>query len=101
MPTRTRSLDIETLTRIAQILKCIAHPVRLSVVEILDQEERLTVGELREKTGLEQSLLSHHLIKMKDKGVLVSERKGKHIIYSLKDRHIVRIFDCMEKCKLL
>lgn len=101
MAVTARSFDAQTLARIAEILKCIAHPARLSVVEALEEHKRLAVSELREHTGLEQSLLSHHLIKMKDKGLLVSERQGKNIFYSLKDRHIVRIFDCMEKCELL
>ena len=97
----TSALSPDQLNRVAEILKTIAHPVRLSVLETLAELGRLSVSELQEKTGIEQSLLSHHLIKMKDKGVLVSNREGKSIIYELADRHIISIFSCMEKCTLI
>ncbi|WP_020532162.1 ArsR/SmtB family transcription factor [Flexithrix dorotheae] len=93
--------DAETLLKVAEILKTIAHPVRLSILELLENKEKLTVSELMKGTGIEQSLLSHHLIKMKDKGVLKSEREGKNIFYTLADKHIVNIFDCMEGCSII
>ncbi len=101
MTSTLSALDSGELRRIAEILKCIAHPARLRVVEVLNEKERLNVTELRKYTGLEQSLLSHHLIKMKDKGVLVSERQGKNIFYALTDTNITKIFDCMSNCQLI
>jgi DNA-binding transcriptional ArsR family regulator len=80
----------------AGVLKCIAHPVRLLVLEILGMNMELTVSEIIEKTGVEQSLLSHHLNKMKDKGVLKAERDGKNIFYSISDHQIVRVLDYVE-----
>ena len=94
-------IDAETLMKVAEILKTIAHPVRLSILEMLDAHKQLTVSELKEGTGIEQSLLSHHLIKMKDKGVLTSTRNGKNSYYELADTHLVKIFDCMQNCSLV
>lgn len=94
-------VDPERLKRVAEILKTIAHPVRLSIIESLQEKKQLTVKEIQEITKIDQSLVSHHLIKMKDKGVLTSERAGKNIYYSLVDRHITSIFSCMEECTLL
>lgn len=91
----------DMLLRVAEILKTIAHPVRLSVMEFLGSLGPLSVSELQEKTGIEQSLLSHHLIKMKDKGVLKSHRDGKNQYYQLADVHIMQIFACMENCSLI
>lgn len=93
--------DVKTLNKVADVLKTIAHPVRLSILEALEQRPSLTVSSLIEHTGIEQSLLSHHLIKMKDKGILKSQREGKHVIYSLEDPHILKIFECMEKCSII
>ncbi len=94
-------IDPERLNRVAEILKTLAHPVRLSIVESLQESRELTVKELQEITNIDQSLVSHHLIKMKDKGILHSERVGKNIYYSLVDQHITKIFSCMEDCTLL
>jgi len=93
-------VDAAVLMKVAEILKTIAHPVRLSILEMLDAHDRLTVSELKEGTEIEQSLLSHHLIKMKDKGILRSEREGKNIYYELADSHIIKIFECMQGCSL-
>jgi len=38
---------------------------------------------------------------MKDNGVLVSEKKGKQVFYSIADRKLLSIFDCMESCDLI
>ena len=51
--------------------------------------------------GCEISMMSHHLSKMKDNGVLISEKKGKQVFYSIADRKLLSIFDCMESCDLI
>ena len=98
---KQRNINPEKLERVAEVLKTIAHPVRLSILEVLESYGRLTVSDLKEKTKTEQSLLSHHLIKMKDKGVLKANRQGKNIYYQLADTQITKIFDCMENCSFI
>ncbi|MGB1248921.1 MAG: ArsR/SmtB family transcription factor [Chitinophagales bacterium] len=95
-----RNLSIEKLAMVANVLKTISHPVRLEILEVLEVEEPLSVAIIKEKieTEVEQSMLSHHLIKMKDKGILASKKQGKYIYYSIIDRQVLKIFDCMEKC---
>ena len=95
-----RVFDFQKLERVANILKTISHPVRLEVLEALEQEDSLTVNVIREKISIpvEQSMLSHHLIKMKDNGVLTSLKKGKYIYYRIADRSILGIFDCLDNC---
>ncbi|MGB0166988.1 MAG: ArsR/SmtB family transcription factor [Luteibaculum sp.] len=98
-----RNLDVQKLANVADVLKTIAHPVRLEILEILEVAEPKSVGELQQglKTAVEQSMLSHHLIKMRDHGILTSHKEGKHMYYALKDRSILKIFDCMEQCDFL
>lgn len=93
-------IDPVKLGKIANVLKVIAHPVRLEVIELLLQKKELTVGEIRDRLDIEQSLLSHHLTKMKDKGVLYSTRQGKHVIYHVAIDEIATIFECMSHCNL-
>lgn len=99
---KRRNIPIEKLQKVAEILKAISHPIRLEILEILECNGSSTVTEIREKlaTEIEQSLLSHHLIKMKDKGVLRSQKQGKFIYYAITDPAITGIFDCMEKCSV-
>ena len=81
------------------MLKAVAHPVRIAIIDILDQSERLSVSELQELLGIEQSLLSHHLSNLRDKGILTTQRDGKNVYYSLTDRTITGIIDCINGCK--
>ena len=91
-------LSIERIQKMAETLKVIAHPTRLSILRLLKKEGSLSVSEIQTKLACdcEQSMLSHHLIKMKDKGVLKSDKSGKFISYSLVNDNICKIFDCMK-----
>ncbi len=90
----------ERIARIAQILKGIGHEVRLMLIELLHQKGGRSVQELQEALGIEQSVLSHHLAKMRDLGLLDTERDGQRIRYHLKDEELARIIECMEKCDI-
>ncbi len=98
-----RNISAEQLEMVAIVLKAISHPVRLEILEILEVEEPQSVSAIKEQLSVEveQSMLSHHLIKLKDKGILVSQKEGKRILYRIKDRQILKIFDCMEKCSFI
>jgi ArsR family transcriptional regulator len=91
-------LSAEKLEKAAFILKTIAHPLRISIVDILRTYDKLSVNEICEKLGSEQSLTSHHLSNMKLKGILQAERSGKNIYYSLKLREVINVLHCMERC---
>ena len=97
-----RNISVDKMQKVAILLKTISHPVRLQILEVLEEREPLDVTTIRENIEIEveQSMLSHHLIKMKDKGVLQSQKDGKSVYYSLRDRQVLKIFDCMEKCDL-
>jgi DNA-binding transcriptional ArsR family regulator len=100
METLRRRLSFDKLNSIAKILKVVSHPVRLEILEILEAEEPLTVSEIKDRvsTDIEQSMLSHHLIKMKDNNILRSYKQGKNSYYSLMDRTMMSIFDCIGVC---
>ena len=80
----------ETLERMAETLKAIAHPVRLQIVNILMTGER-SVGELVRTLGTKQSLTSQQLSILKSRGVLKSRRNGNVVFYSLKNTGIKNI----------
>ncbi|MEW6658760.1 MAG: metalloregulator ArsR/SmtB family transcription factor [Thermodesulfobacteriota bacterium] len=63
-------------------LKALADTHRWAVIDML-QDGSKTVGELIDRLGLEQSLLSHHLKILRDEGLIVSMREGKRVRYRL------------------
>ncbi len=91
-------VDKLKLERAAYVLKSVAHPVRISIIDLLEQREKLTVTELQQVLEIEQSLLSHHLTNMRDKGVVETQREGKKVYYFLADSTITDIIDCIQAC---
>ncbi len=95
-----KDLKIPKLEKAAYILKSIAHPSRLAIINILSQQEWLAVSEISNELEIEQSLTSHHLNIMKMKGVLESKREGKNIKYKLKLTEVKEVISCIEHCDL-
>lgn len=91
-------VDKERLDKAAFILKTMAHPTRLAVICMLDKNGPMTVNDLCEQTGCEQSLLSHHLSNMKVKGLLKAERDGQNIYYSLRETKLMGIMQAIDGC---
>ncbi len=83
----------------AYTLKAISHGTRLCVISLLSKTDELNVSEIGDKLQCEQSLLSHHLTDMRAKGILNCRRDGKNCFYSLKNRHITKILDCIRECQ--
>jgi ArsR family transcriptional regulator len=93
-----QKLDIELMDQAAYTLKAISNGTRLCVISLLSEQEELNVSQLGEKLNCEQSLLSHHLTDMRAKGILNCRRDGKNCYYSLKNKQIVQILDCIRTC---
>jgi ArsR family transcriptional regulator len=89
-------LTPEQLERAASMLKAVAHPMRLSILQLLEREGKLAVNEICEKLSTEQSLTSHHLSNMKLKGILSCEREGQRVLYYLKITELSNLLRCME-----
>lgn len=91
-------LTAEQVEKSANMLKAIAHPVRIAILNHLDNDKQLSVKEISGLLGTEQSVTSHHLGILKDKGILLSRREGKNIYYYIKDANITNIIECIGGC---
>lgn len=94
----TESISPERLENAATMLKAMAHPMRVAILNLLNGGTKLTVSEIHKTLNIEQSTTSHHLGILKDKGVLKSERKGKNSYYFLKNENLEHIINCLNKC---
>ncbi len=91
-------LDITKLEMAASKLRAIAHPMRIAIIDLLNEKPKLSVTEIYSKLDIEQASASHHLNILKNKGVLVSKREGKKIFYSLKSVTLTEIIECINRC---
>jgi ArsR family transcriptional regulator len=92
-------IDLYQMDQAAYTLKAISNGTRLCVISLLAEKEELNVSEIGEKLQCEQSLLSHHLTDMRAKGILNCRREGKNCFYSLKNKQITKILDCIQSCQ--
>ena len=65
------------------LLSALADPVRLSIVRQLGQDECVCACDFTECCSVSQPTISHHLKVLREAGVVVSERRGTNIVYSL------------------
>lgn len=79
----------------AMILKALAHPARLFIVDQLAEHES-TVGELTAKIGSDISTVSKHLSVLKQSGIVLADKRGQQVYYILKTPCIRNFFGCIE-----
>ena len=79
----------------AKIIKAMAHPSRLLIIDELRKKERC-VSKLTEIIGADFSTVSKHLSVMKNAGLLSDEKIGNSIIYRLRVPCIIDFIDCVE-----
>ncbi len=72
-------VDFDTAS---ELLKALAHPVRLRIIELLSSGE-LCVKRLEELLGVSQPSVSQHLRRLKYGGLIESERRGHLVCYRL------------------
>lgn len=93
--TRQHRLDADAVQQAAGMLKCIGHPIRLQIIELLDREGELNVSAIYETLDIEQAVASQHLNLMRDKGVLTSRRDGVHVYYRIEDPRVTQVIECI------
>jgi len=79
----------------ARIMKALAHPTRLLIVDRLAEQE-YCVNELTDMVGCDMSTMSRHLRILHNAGVVVSEKRGACIYYALRCRCVQSFFTCTD-----
>lgn len=79
----------------AKVIKALAHPSRLMMVDALAEGERC-VCELTELVGADISTVSKHLSVMKNAGIVDDRKVGQQVFYRLRVPCIIKFFGCVE-----
>ena len=91
-------MDARTLARFearARVIKAMAHPTRLFMVDELSRGERC-VCELTEMVGSDISTVSKHLSLLKNAGIVQDDKRGSQVWYSLRCPCVLKFFECVE-----
>jgi ArsR family transcriptional regulator, arsenate/arsenite/antimonite-responsive transcriptional repressor len=79
----------------AKIIKAMAHPSRLFIIEELSKH-KCCVNELTEMIGADASTVSKHLSVLKNAGLVIDEKRGNSIYYTLRCPCIMGFIGCLE-----
>ena len=80
----------------ATIVKAMAHPTRLFIVDELSRQERC-VCELTDMIGADTSTVSKHLSVLKNAGIVKDEKRGTLVYYQLRCPCVLGFVECVEK----
>jgi len=75
--------DKEKLSYSTELMRALAHPLRLRILEFIDNHGSTNVNKIYNTLSLEQSITSQHLRILKLAGVVMDKRDGKFIHYSI------------------
>ncbi len=87
---QTPSWGDSALDTAGELLRVLGAPKRLAIVLELSEGSRC-VHELVEALGISQSLTSQHLRILRAAGLVVGDRRGREMAYSLADQHVAHI----------
>ncbi len=79
----------------ARVVKAMAHPTRLFIVDQLSKQERC-VCELTDMIGADTSTVSKHLSILKNAGIVSIDKRGSQVFYQLRVPCILNFFGCVE-----
>ena len=79
----------------ARVMKALAHPTRLMMIEELSRGERC-VRDLRDLAECDLSTVSKHLSLLKNAGIVEDEKRGKQVYYRLRVPCVLNFFHCLD-----
>lgn len=89
-------IDMETLERLAPVIRTAAHPLRLRILDYLQSEGKArTVGQIMDATEAAQAVVSQQLRILKDQGILFSKRDGNFVLYGIANRSVLHLLECI------
>lgn len=74
----------------AEFFKALAHPLRIKILEVLAEGE-MSVNEIQTAVGSEGSAVSQQLMVLRTKNIVVGNKNGNRVIYSLRDPLIIEL----------
>jgi ArsR family transcriptional regulator len=80
----------------AAIVKALAHPARLMIVDELTDHGQRCVSDLTDMIGSDLSTVSRHLLVLRNAGIVESKKRGTTVYYRLRVKCIRQFFECVE-----
>jgi DNA-binding transcriptional ArsR family regulator len=86
MGTTKSEIFTEKQNRMATMLKALAHPARIAIIEFLVKSKSCICGDLVEELGLAQATISQHLKELKTAGIIKGTVEGTSVCYCIDEK---------------
>ena len=87
--------NLQKYTRLAEMIKALAHPVRLCIVKGLIEKGECNVSHMQTCLAIPQSTVSQNLQKLKSANIIIGVRNGLEISYKICDQRIVQLVNTL------
>lgn len=88
--------EYKKLEDVSEILKILAHPVRLCIVKGLLDHGTCNVSSMCKSLDIPQSTVSQHLQKLRTAGIIEGDRNGLEVFYKVINEKAIKIAQCIE-----
>jgi ArsR family transcriptional regulator len=93
----SNSQSQEQLQAASDVMRAVAHPLRLRIIRFIDKNRKINVNKIYNKLKLEQSITSQHLRILRDADLVIAERDGKFIYYSINYDRMEKLAESVDK----
>ena len=97
MTRKTPPIAANILRQAAEVLRAVAHPLRLRILELLEDGQPRCVTEIQEYLKTRQSATSAQLALLRDRGILSARRDGVQVYYSVANQAVRQVIDCIRR----
>lgn len=80
------------------LMRAIAHPLRIQILSVIDENGSACVFEIFQKLNLEQSIVSQQLRILRNAGLVATQREGKFISYTINYDKVQKIVTAVQEC---
>jgi DNA-binding transcriptional ArsR family regulator len=88
---KTLKVNFHNLKKAALVLRALNHKLRQQILALIDSEKKITVTEIYVRLRLEQSVASQHLAILRRAGIVITQRDGKFIFYTVNHKRLEEI----------
>ena len=85
------NINYHNVKKAALVLRALNHKLRQQILALIESEKRITVTEIYVRMRLEQSVASQHLAILRRAGIVITQRDGKFIYYTVNFKRIEEI----------
>ena len=86
---------MQKYTELAELLKALAHPVRLCIVKGLIEKDECNVTYMQSCLNMPQSTVSQNLQKLRSANIIIGVRNGLEINYKIRDQRVVQLVNIL------